>query len=125
GFQSIGLLWSLLDPRHGWVAFTFLAHKVLRWLCPFAMIGVLFSNLLLAGEPLYRSILLAQVGFYAVSLLATLVPAQVRSLKPLRLTTMFTSMNAALLLGFWRWLLVNQQGTWRRTARVAEALAAG
>ena len=44
GFQSIGLLWPLLDPRRGWVAFTFLSHKVLRWLCPFFLIGLLASQ---------------------------------------------------------------------------------
>jgi cellulose synthase/poly-beta-1,6-N-acetylglucosamine synthase-like glycosyltransferase len=120
GFQSIGLLWRLLDPRRGWVAFTFLAHKILRWLCPFFMIGLFLSNMALAFQPSYRSALIAQVGFYALSLLATLVPAEVRSLKPLRLTTMFTSMNAALLLGFWRWLVGGQQGMWQRTVRLAE-----
>src|SRR5208283_870776 len=40
GFQSIALLWRLLDPRQGWVAFTFFCHKVLRWLCPFFLIGL-------------------------------------------------------------------------------------
>jgi cellulose synthase/poly-beta-1,6-N-acetylglucosamine synthase-like glycosyltransferase len=121
GFQSIGLLWRLLDPRRGWVAFTFLAHKVLRWLCPFFMLGLLLSNALLGAEPFYRSALAGQVGFYALSLLATLVPGRFRALKPLRLTTMFTSMNAALLLGFWRWLLGGQSGTWERTVRLAGA----
>jgi cellulose synthase/poly-beta-1,6-N-acetylglucosamine synthase-like glycosyltransferase len=120
GFQSIGQLWRLLNPRHGWVTFTFLAHKVLRWLCPFGMLGLLLSNLVLAAEPFYRSALVVQFGFYALSLLATLVPVRYRALKPLRLTTMFTSMNAALLLGFWRWLLGDQAGTWKRTVRLAE-----
>jgi cellulose synthase/poly-beta-1,6-N-acetylglucosamine synthase-like glycosyltransferase len=124
GFQSIGLLWRLLDPRHGWVTFTFLAHKVLRWLCPFGMVGLLLSNLLLASEPFYRSALVLQLGFYTLSLLAALVPVRFRALRPLRLTTMFTSMNAALLLGFWRWLLNDQVGTWKRTVRLAEAPAA-
>ena len=47
GFQSIGMLWRLLDPRRGWVAFTFFSHKVLRWFCPFFLIGLLASNALL------------------------------------------------------------------------------
>src|SRR5262245_5410690 len=38
-FQSLGLLWRLLDPRHGWIAFTFFSHKILRWLCPFFLFG--------------------------------------------------------------------------------------
>jgi hypothetical protein len=30
---------------------------------------------------------------------------------------MFSSMNAALFVGFFRWLLSRQTGTWQRTAR--------
>jgi hypothetical protein len=58
--------------------------------------------------------------FYVSSVLAVLVPTQLRVLKPLRLTTMFTSMNAALLVGFWRWLWGSQKAAWSRTARAAE-----
>ena len=39
GFQSLAVLWPLLDPRNGWIALTFFSHKVLRWLCPFFLIG--------------------------------------------------------------------------------------
>jgi hypothetical protein len=69
----------------------------------------------------YRNLLVGQIAFYVTSLLATFVPAQLRILKPLRLTTMFTAMNAALLVGFCRWLWGSQKGTWKRTERVAEA----
>lgn len=120
GFQSIQMLWRLLNPCRGWVAFTFLFHKILRWFCPFFMLGALVTNALLWQEPLYRGLLFVQVGFYLLSGLAVLVPAQFRSLKPLRLTTMFTSMNLALLVGFCRWLRGNHHGVWRRTVRLAE-----
>ena len=72
GFQSIGLLWRLLDPRQGWVAFTFFSHKVLRWTCPFCLVGLAVSNVLLAGQPLYRALLLGQVAFYLTALLGRL-----------------------------------------------------
>ena len=49
-YQSIGMLWRLLDPRRGWVAFAFLSHKFLRWFCPFFMIGMIISNMLLLGQ---------------------------------------------------------------------------
>jgi cellulose synthase/poly-beta-1,6-N-acetylglucosamine synthase-like glycosyltransferase len=128
GFQSILMLWRLLDPRRGWVAFTFFSHKIMRWLCPFFMLGALFTNLLLLilvkppllDKDLYRGTIVAQLGFYALSLLAAFLPAGVRPLKPLRLTTMFTSMNAALFVGFWRFVLGTQKASWRRTARLAE-----
>jgi cellulose synthase/poly-beta-1,6-N-acetylglucosamine synthase-like glycosyltransferase len=121
GFQSMALLWRLLDPRKGWIAFTFFSHKILRWSCPFLMLGLLLTNLLLWEAPFYRLALLAQGAFYLVSVLVAFVPGKFRTLKPLRITTMFTGMNAALLVGFWRWLRGSQKGAWRRTTRLAEA----
>jgi cellulose synthase/poly-beta-1,6-N-acetylglucosamine synthase-like glycosyltransferase len=121
GFQSIGMLRGLLDPRRGWVAFAYFSHKILRWLCPFFLLGALAANLALLGRPGYRRLLAAQLAFYAASLLMAWVPPGSRLLRPLRLTTMFTSMNAALLVGFFRWASGRQKGTWARTARVGEA----
>jgi cellulose synthase/poly-beta-1,6-N-acetylglucosamine synthase-like glycosyltransferase len=121
GFQSICLLWGLLHPAQGWTAFTFLSHKILRWTCPFFLLGAMASNLFLLGEPLYRWALLAQVGFYLASLVAALVPVKAKALRPLRLTAMFTGMNAALLVGFGRWVLGSQKAAWHRTSRRAES----
>jgi hypothetical protein len=121
GFQSIVMLWRLLNPRQGWGAFTFFSHKILRWLCPFFMLGLLLTNTLLWQEPLYRLALLGQGAFYLVSVLVAFVPGKFQRVKPLRITTMFTGMNAALLVGFWRWMRGSQKGAWRRTARLAEA----
>ena len=118
------MLWRLLDPRRGWVAFAYLSHKILRWLCPFFLIGALLSNLALAGRPAYRGLLAAQVAFYALAAAMPLVPSGLGALRPLRLSTMFVSMNAALFVGFWRWLLGRQKGTWRRTERGGGAPAA-
>ena len=118
GFQSIGMLWRLVDPRQGWVALSFLSHKVLRWLCPFFMIGAFVSNLLLLDNSFYRFVLMSQLGFYLVSVLVAFLPSSTKVLKPLRLATMFTSMNLALFMGFWRWLLGRQNGVWARTSRV-------
>lgn len=117
GFQTIARLWRLLSPRHGWTAFSFLSHKVLRWLCPFFLVAALVSNLALAGMPLYRGLLALHVAFYVVSLIGAYVPGRGLAVRLVRLTTMFTSMNAALLLGFWRWISRRQRGVWQRTAR--------
>jgi cellulose synthase/poly-beta-1,6-N-acetylglucosamine synthase-like glycosyltransferase len=124
GFQSIALLWKLLDPRQGWVSFTFFSHKVLRWLCPFFLVGLLGTNTLLWEHPLYAWFLGLQLGFYGVSLLAALSPGRIKLPKLIRLMMMFTSMNAALMVGFVRWLSRRQKAAWKRTARVAEASGA-
>jgi cellulose synthase/poly-beta-1,6-N-acetylglucosamine synthase-like glycosyltransferase len=117
GFQSIVLLWRLLDPRQGWTAFSFFSHKVLRWHCPFFLIVALAANLLLLNVPAYRGLLAAQVAFYGVSLAGAFLPGAGLAAKLVRLTTMFTSMNLALLVGFWRWISGRQRGVWQRTAR--------
>jgi cellulose synthase/poly-beta-1,6-N-acetylglucosamine synthase-like glycosyltransferase len=123
GFQAIGLLWRLLNPRHGWVAFTFLSHKILRWICPFLLVGMLLGSGLLTlvqqHSSLYRNLLAAQLAFYLLSWVLTFLPTP-RLLKPLRLAPMFTGMNLALLVGFWRWIRGAQKGAWERTARLAE-----
>ena len=78
-----------------------------------ALLGVII-------QPLYRWLLAAQVAFYLVWPLAGRLPRLPGPLKLLRLAAMFTSMNAALLAGFWRWLRGSQKSAWERTARLAE-----
>lgn len=117
GFQSLQWLWPLLNPLRGWIAFTFWSHKVVRWLCPVFMIGALVANLTLVMRPLYLSLLVAQLAFYAIAvvglgwLTGNLLP------RSLRLPAMFVSMNAALLVGLWRSMRGIRGGTWKRTER--------
>lgn len=123
-FQAIGLLWKLLHPRFGWTAFTFLNHKIMRWLCPFMLIMALGTNLALLHISFFQWMLAAQVVFYLLAALGGYLPSQPRFLRILRLATMFTGMNAALLVGFFRWLLGTQRATWHRTVRLAESAEA-
>lgn len=117
GFQSIVRLWPLLSPARGWIALTFFSHKVLRWLCPFLLIIALLANVACLAVPGYLTVLLAQVGFYLVSAAGILLPGRGLILKIIRVPSMFTSMNLALLCGFWRWVSGEQRGVWHRTAR--------
>jgi len=56
---------SLLNPyRYHLFAWQLISHKLCRWLVPFAMIGALGANAMLAPSSLfYRGTLLAQAGF--------------------------------------------------------------
>ena len=119
GFQAIARLWTLLHPRCGWTAFAFLSHKVLRWPSPFWLLGMLLSNLLLAGAPGYRALLLAQCAFYTVAIVGSRITLPGGAGRLLRLPALFTAVNAALLVGFVRWLRRPQSGVWVRTPRVA------
>jgi hypothetical protein len=110
-------LWQLLLPYRGWVAFSFLSHKVLRWLCPFFLILALAANLFCLDVPVYAGVFVAQSAFYVVAALGAVLPASGLLGKLVRLPTMFTSMNLALLVGFWNWISRQQRGVWQRTAR--------
>jgi cellulose synthase/poly-beta-1,6-N-acetylglucosamine synthase-like glycosyltransferase len=57
---------SLLKvPLHGFTAFAFVSHKLLRWIVPLLLILVFASNLFLLGKPLYRVSLALQAAIYA------------------------------------------------------------
>jgi hypothetical protein len=117
GFQSLPVLWPLLNPSGGWIAFTYFSHKIARWLCPFFLIGAFASSLLLADRHPYDFLLGAQVGLYLVAGLGTRAKSPAIASKCLRLTTLFAGMNLALLVGFWRWMTSEPHGAWTRTAR--------
>ena len=66
-YQSLPLLWKLLNPRYGWTAFAFLSHKILRWMVPFFLLGMVVSNLLLLDKALFRAAIVAQVTVYGAA----------------------------------------------------------
>ena len=124
GFQAVGMLWRLLNPLRGWAALAFFSHKILRWLCPFALIGLAILNILMLNRPFYRYVLCAQAAFYVICLIGWLAPGRSLPVRLLRVGAMFVGMNTALLVGFWRWLSDTQRGAWQRTARSSEIVAA-
>lgn len=120
GFQSMAWLATLLNPLRGKVALAFWSHKVLRWFCPMFLTAMLLTNLALLPAPLYVATLIAQVAFYLVALLGKVLPGRGALGRLVKLPAMFTSMNAALLVGFVRWISNTQSGAWKRTARTSE-----
>lgn len=122
GFQCLALLWPLLNPRQGWLAFSFFSHKLLRWVTPFCLLGMLAASVGAAAQPFSRVLLAAQAAFYVLAVVGALLPGRRPAMRLLRLTTLFSYMNLALLVGFWRWVRGRQRGAWTRTARVPTRL---
>jgi cellulose synthase/poly-beta-1,6-N-acetylglucosamine synthase-like glycosyltransferase len=116
-FQSVPLLWRLLSPRYGWTAFAFLSHKLLRWMGPFFLLGMLVSSTMSLDRTSLRWMLAAQVAAYAAAVAGMYLPNRGLPRKLLRALTMFVAMNLALLVGFCRWLTSRQTGIWHRTSR--------
>ena len=117
GFQSLARLWPLLLPSAGWTCLAFVSHKLLRWVAPLFLVMALVANGLLLADPLYRVLFALQLAFYAAAAFGCFVPGRGIIPRALRLSTLFASMNAALAVGFWRWMAGTQGGTWQRTAR--------
>lgn len=120
GFQSLVWLAPLLSPAYGAIAWAFWSHKVLRWFAPMFLLTGFVANLFLFSSPVFQAVLGLQLAGYLAAWLGTRIPARNKAGKMLRLATMFCSMNAALMVGFWRCLRKSQSGAWKRTARTAE-----
>src|SRR3954471_897687 len=122
GFRALSQFRDLLAPRHGFTAFALWSHKVLRWLVPQALLVALLTNALLAPRSnLYSILLLGQCTAYALAALGLLgaTPRRFRALSDA--AAHFVEMNAALLVGFWRFSRGQQGQTWTRTERAKAA----
>ena len=71
-YRSLMECWRLLLPWKGWVEFVFWSHKVLRWCTPLLLVGIFASNAQLLAFPLYRTLFVLQVVFYASALIGRL-----------------------------------------------------
>jgi cellulose synthase/poly-beta-1,6-N-acetylglucosamine synthase-like glycosyltransferase len=119
-WQALARVPEVLDPRSGFLFFAFVSHKLLRWATPLLLALALAANFVAAGEPGawgLRALLAAQVAFYALA-----IAGRSGVSGPLRrvaaLAHYFVAMNAALAVGFWRFVRGTQPATWQRTDRV-------
>jgi cellulose synthase/poly-beta-1,6-N-acetylglucosamine synthase-like glycosyltransferase len=111
-FRALGEL--LRVPLRGFTRVAFVSHKVLRWIVPFLLIGMLLSNALLVKRPYYRYILAAQVLFYLWAALGFLFRERMRRVRFALVGYFLIAMNLAFLVGFVRYLVGRQEVTWQR-----------
>jgi biofilm PGA synthesis N-glycosyltransferase PgaC len=113
-YQLVAKLPWLLLPVKNPVWFQFVSHKLLRLVCPWALLVLFVSSLLLAGasgvaEPerwLWRALATGQITFYA---LAALGP---RAGRIGALARTFVVLNIAAVVGLWRFLRGSQAVAW-------------
>jgi len=121
-FRALSQFRDLLSPRHGFTAFALWSHKVLRWLVPQALVIALLTNALLATQSRgYALLLLAQCAAYGLAALGLLGTSPRHLRKLTDPAAHFVEMNAALLVGFWRFSRGGQGQTWTRTERARAA----
>jgi cellulose synthase/poly-beta-1,6-N-acetylglucosamine synthase-like glycosyltransferase len=106
------LSWTLVDPV---TAFAFFSHKVLRWILPFLLIGLLASSgALWAYEP-YRGIFLAQALFYLWASLGFLLRHRIQRTRYALIAYYLVAIHMAFLVGFVRCVTGRHEGVWHQT----------
>ena len=117
GFQTVARHWAFLLPPRTWFAFTFLSHKLLRWLAPELMILAALSSLMLLDDPFFRAAAILQAIFYALALVGWLGAGRARRSSITYVPFYFCAMNLAALRGLWRFLTGTQSTQWRKAER--------
>ncbi len=114
-FQAFFWLLDFLNPLKGWPWFCYVSHKATRWFSPFFILGAVLSGLLLVllkGPLLYGGLFYAGLCSIVVALSYLVFP-----LPFVRPLYYFISMNAALFVGFFRYLGGIRTAAWSRTER--------
>ena len=113
-FRALGdLLRTRLTP---FTALAFFSHKVLRWVLPFLMLGLLLTSALLWPRPIYREALVFQVLFYAWALAGFAFRERVPPLRYGLFGYFLLAINLAFLVGFLQCFFGREPVRWKRAA---------
>jgi cellulose synthase/poly-beta-1,6-N-acetylglucosamine synthase-like glycosyltransferase len=111
-FRALGKLSRI--PLDGITLWAFVSHKVLRWILPFLLIGLLVSNCILWNRPLYSFALVGQLLFYLWAAVGFALRNRTHRVRYALLGYFLVAMNVAFLVGFVRTFVGRQEVTWQR-----------
>jgi cellulose synthase/poly-beta-1,6-N-acetylglucosamine synthase-like glycosyltransferase len=101
--------------------FSYISHKVLRWLSPHLLAVSIVGSLLIAGldrNPLWLAFGLAEVFAVVVGLVFYRMSARGARLNSIfKILAFAFALNWAFVVASWRFASGNYRGSWRRTAR--------
>lgn len=110
----------LLNPfRYPGAAFVLLSHKLMRWLVPFFLIGLIVSSIALASNWKFGAFVIAQITFYAIGLLGLIWQRLLESTAVVRVAAYFTLANAAIAMAWVKYIFGTRQEIWGPTRRSA------
>lgn len=113
-FRALGELVKV--PLDGMTALAFVSHKILRWVVPFLLLGLLASNALLWDRPAYGLALVGQLMFYLWAALGFVFRDRVQRVRYALVGYFLLAMNLAFLVGFLRFLTGREEATWQRVS---------
>lgn len=104
---------SVLNPfRTGPIAIGLWSHKLLRWLVPYFLLGMLVSSCFLLRQRLFQVLLPLQVFFYGIAVVGILSSRRQLRL-PWSVPVSFCLVNLAALLGTLHCAAGRTMGRWR------------
>lgn len=110
-FQLFFYLRELFNPLRGKISWQFFSHKFLRLTVSFLLPVLFFSNLALAGAPLYRILMILQALFYSMAVIGALTKSKNRLFA---IPHMFCVMNAATVAGLMQFCSGKQHVLWKK-----------
>jgi cellulose synthase/poly-beta-1,6-N-acetylglucosamine synthase-like glycosyltransferase len=111
-FRALGqILAAPLDPMT-W--FAFVSHKLLRWVLPFLLLGMLVTSAALLDAPLYRALFAAQAVFYCWAALGYLFRGPMRKVRYALVAYYLLAIHLAFLVGFLRFVAGRGGPAWHR-----------
>jgi cellulose synthase/poly-beta-1,6-N-acetylglucosamine synthase-like glycosyltransferase len=113
-FRALGQVFrGPLDPV---TAFAFISHKLLRWVLPFLLLGMLITSAALWERPLYRALLAGQLAFYGWALVGWIFRRRMVGVRYALIAYYLLAMHLAFLVGFVRFLTGHRSVEWRQVS---------
>lgn len=118
GMTALFAYKRLLNPfKFGMFAVELWSHKLLRWSVPFFLVLALASSLFCMDSPWFFFMVVAQLTFYGVALLAWIGIEKVRQSFVGKAALYFCIVNVASLVAWWKYLSGVRQELWIPTQR--------
>jgi cellulose synthase/poly-beta-1,6-N-acetylglucosamine synthase-like glycosyltransferase len=115
GWQAFFQLRPALHRASPLVLWQYLSHRVLRWMVtPALFVTLLVANLALLASPFHAVALAMQVAFYALAGVGWFLAARGKRPRGALLPFYLCLLNAAALVGGWRYLRGKQPVLWAR-----------
>jgi cellulose synthase/poly-beta-1,6-N-acetylglucosamine synthase-like glycosyltransferase len=117
-FQNLNLFYPLLWPLNNALAFTFLSHKVIRWVGPLLIILTFLCSLGLSSQTLFfKYVLVVQIALMLIPFLDWILKKININIPVFRFISHFYVMNLALLTGFYKYVKGVESNVWKPTER--------
>ena len=105
---------AILNPlRYPFYAWGLTSHKLLRWMVPYFLIGILGINLMLMKYPVYRLIMGLQAAFYTLALAGYFWQKKGGAPKIAGIPFSFCLINLAALVGVGGFVMGKKAGRWQ------------